>query len=279
MRARGLIAALLVAWFVLFTPSPAWADDGGGAFVDDDGNPTATAGDDEPGSGGGSGGSGRNDGCVWIVLVEDDFDWALYDLDGNRRYSETGRWLALDCPPGAPGAVGGIVVVPEGEQVDLEGLIQQALASTSIDGPGIETSPSADQKLYTQVPTWLWLDSVWWQTYEATARAGRVWSTVRATPVSTTWSMGDGRTVSCRGPGTPWQAGMPENASDCTHTYRTSSAGSPGGTFRLEATVTFEVSWSSNAPPGGGVLPAISRSSSVEVEVVEIQAIGTQEGR
>jgi hypothetical protein len=129
-----------------------------------------------------------------------------------------------------------------------------------------------------QVPTWLWLERNWWQPYEATARAGRVWSTVRATPVATTWSMGDGQSVSCRGPGTEWHPGLPEDASDCTYTYRTSSAGSPDGAFRLEATVTLDVSWFSNAP-GGGTLPAITRTSMLEVEVGEIQAIGTRAGR
>lgn len=277
MCARRLTIALALAAVVLAAAPPAWADDGGGGFVDGNGDPTATAGDSEPGAGNG-GGSGRDDGCRWIVLVEDDFEWALYDLDGNRRYSETGRWLALDCPPGAPGAVGGIVVVPEGAQVDVEGLAVDALARASIADPIIETSPSADHKLYTQVRTWLWLDPGWWQPYEATATAGRVSATVRATPVATSWATGDGSTVPCPGPGTPWRSGLPDDASDCTYTYPQSSAGSSSGTFRLQATVTFEVSWSANVPGSGGALPAISRTSGRDVEVGEIQAIGTSGG-
>ena len=79
-------------------------------------------------------------------------------------------------------------------------------------------------------------------------------------------------------PGTPWRPGSSEGASSCTHTYRSSSATRPGGTFNLEATVTLEVSWTSNAA-GGGALPAITRSSTLDVEVGEIQAIGTRGGR
>ena len=146
MRTRGLTATLVLAGVVLATASPARADDGGGAFVDDDGNPTATAGDGVPGSTAGTGGSGGDDGYRWIVLVEDDLEWELYDPVGNRRFSDTRRWFAQDCPPGRPGSVGGIVVVPEGEEVDLEGLALDALARTSIDAPLIETSPSADRK-------------------------------------------------------------------------------------------------------------------------------------
>ena len=49
------------------------------------------------------------------------------------------------------------------------------------------------------------------------------------------------------------------------------------GTFDLSATVRLEVTWTSNAP-FGGTLPAIARTSSIDVEVGEIQAIGTRGG-
>ena len=279
MRARGLTAAVLLATVVFVVATPARADDGGGAFVDDEGTPTATASTGGPGGGETSSGGGAGaDECRWVVVVEDDFEWALYDPDGNRRFSETGRWLAHDCPPTQPGSVGGIVMVPEGEEVDLEGLTLEALARTVVGAPQIETSPPAGRGLYTQVPTWLWVAPSWWRAYEATASAGRVWSTVQATPVTTSWSMGDGQSVSCPGPGTPWQPGVSEDATDCAHTYRTSSAGRPGGTFPIEATVTIDVSWTSNAA-SGGTLPGISRSSSLDVVVGEIQAIGTEGGQ
>jgi hypothetical protein len=279
MRSRGLTATFLLATVLLAIASPAVADDGGGAFVDADGNPTATASAGQPGGGGtNSGGSAGTDECRWVVVVEDDFEWALYGPAGNRRFSETGRWLARDCPPTQPGSVGGIVMVPEGEEVDLERLTQEALARTSVGAPQIETSPSANGALYVQMPTWLWVAPSWWQAYEATASAGRVWSTVRATPVTTRWSMGDGQSVSCAGPGTPWRPGMPEGATDCAHTYRTSSATRPEGTFPIEATVSIDVSWTSNAA-SGGTLPGISRTSTLDVVVGEIQAIGTQGGQ
>ncbi len=277
MRTRGLTAALLVAWIVLATAARALADDGGGAFVDDDGNPTAVAEDGDAGDGSG-GGSADENPCEWHVVIDDDFEWAIYEVDFTRLHSETGRWLEYWCPGQGQVAVDGFFLIPEGGVVDPYQLAIDALRSVGIEAPAIRTSPSENGRLYVQIPTWLWLERSWWQPYEATARAGRVWSTVRATPVATTWGMGDGHSVSCRGPGTEWRPGMSEDASDCTHTYRRSSAGSPGGTFHLEATVTLEVAWASNAPVGGGTLPAISRTSSRDVEVGEIQAIGTRGG-
>jgi len=213
------------------------------------------------------------------VVIQDDFEFKIYDVDSlEPQHSATGRWLERWCPGVGAVDVNGFFAVPEGGLADPYQVALDALASVQITPPAIRTSPSENGRLYVQVPTWLWLDSTWWQTYEATANTGRVWSTVRATPVATTWELGDGRSVSCRGPGTPWRRGLSEDASSCTHTYRSSSASRPGGTFSLEVTVMLEVSWTSNAT-GGGTLPAITRSSTIAVEVGEIQAIGTRGGR
>lgn len=282
MRARFLIGVLLYSAMLVALATPAGADDRpggtGGAYVNPNGDPTAIAGDGGSSIGAAGGSSAEPSPCRWQVLIEDDFAFGLYDTDLTRLHSQTGRWLQYVCPPRGAIEIDGRVLIPEGGLVDPQQLAVNALASVSIQSPAIRTSPSANGRLYVQVPTWLWLERSWWQPYEATASAGRVWSTVRATPVATTWSLGDGRTVSCRGPGTEWRPGMPDDASSCTYTYRNSSAGSPGGTFHVDATVTFDVSWSSNAGDGG-TLPAITRTSSVDVEVGEIQAIGTRGGR
>ena len=282
MRARFLIAAIVGA-AALTMASPAAADDrpGSGAYVDPGGDPTAVATDGGSGGGGSSGSSGgasAPDPCPWRVVVDDDFAFAMYHpVTGEPQHSATGRWLGRWCD--GQGGLFGFFLRPEGGLVDPYQLALDALASVSIGPPEIRTSPSEDGSLYVQVPTWLWLDQSWWQPYEATANAGRVSSTVRAAPVATSWTLGDGNSVSCRGPGTPWRSGMPEDASNCTHTYRSSSASRPGGTFHIEATVTIEVSWTTNVPGGGGTLPGINRASGVDVEVGEIQAIGTQEGQ
>lgn len=275
MRARLVAVTLLtLALQALLPMHQAAADDGGGAFVDDNGDPTATANDGDS-NGGGSAGGGSNDGCPWIVLIDDDFEWALYDRDGTRRFSETGRWFGEDCPLNAQGSVGGVVIIPEGNEVDPEALALNALATASIDQPPISTSPSADRRLYTQVPTWLWLDGDWWQGYAATASAGRVTSTVTATPVATDWEPGDGDQLTCRGPGVEWRRGLPDSATYCSHTYRHSSANRDGDAFTLGVTVRFEVTWTSNTGQGGA-LQVITRSASRSVQVGEIQAVETE---
>ena len=271
MRARLVISGAIVS-AILLTPAPAQA---GGrdsdAFVPPDGDPTVVSRDEQT-SGDPSSGPGTPN-CTWEVAIEDDMDSAIYDVDtGERIYSETGRWLRRMCD-GSPVQVNGESVVPEGGAVNPRTLAVEAQASARIPPPAISTSPDASRRLYVQVATWLWLEPAWWRPYEATATAGRVTSTVTVVPLSAIWNTGDGSTVSCAGRGTPWTSGA-TGASSCSHTYRSSSATRAAGTFPLQVTVTFAVSWTSNTGAGGS-LPNISRSASVDVVVGEIQAINT----
>ena len=267
---------LVVAVTLLLLAGPAAAETrppGGSAYVDDSGSPTAEASDGQNVStdGGGSSSVGT---CVWKVAIEDDFYFELYSDTGTAQHSATGRWLEKVCEGLGIVEVNGSNLIPEGGLVDLAALAQSALSSVAISGPGVRTSPDVANRLVVRVPTWLWLDAAWWHDYTAIASAGRVTTTVTARPASATWSLGDGGAITCSGPGVAWRVGLPEDATSCSHTYTTSSAGQPGGTFGLTATVRLEVTWTSNIG-AGGTLPAITRSSARAVEVGEIQAVGT----
>lgn len=285
MRTRRIVTVgVLGAGLVLASPAAGAGtrDSGsGGAYVNPSGDPTAVAGSgaSHGGGGGRGGGGGDTSGCTWEVVVGDDLIMVvLSEVGSGREHSRTGRWLQYVCPGYGPVEVNGRFLVPEGGLVDPRQVALDALASVSIPSPAINTSPSAAGRLFVQVPTWLWLGGDWWRPYTATASAGRVTATVRAVPVATTWSTGDGGSVSCRGPGQAWAPGVDESASDCSHTYRRSSAAAAAGRFTLSSTVTFEITWTSNVG-AGGTLPAITRTSNVSVDVGEIQAIGTKGGR
>lgn len=274
MRVRRLIGFLPVLMAVgIAAAAPAHANDApggsGGAFVDADDNPTAIATD--AGAGGGSGAGGGDD-CEWSVVIGDDFEYAMYDTDGRRLYSETGRWLQQICD-GQTQEIGGSFIIPEGGRVDPQALAADALASVPIGVPPMFTSPSND-RLYTQMRTWLWVNEDWWRAYSATANAGRVSSTVTATPTRAEWNTGDGGGTTCRGPGVEWRRGMSDDATYCSHVYRRSSAGEDGATYTLSVTVWFEISWASNTGDSG-TLAAISRSASRQVEVGQVQALET----
>lgn len=274
MRARAVVLAAIVVCG-LFVARPAGAETrppGGSAYVDGDGDPTVTAGDTSPGAPI-AGSPDGSDPCVWQVVIQDDFVVHVYDSSGRTQFSSSGRWLQKVCPGVGAVSIDGQFLIPEGGAVDVEALAQEALASVSIPGPVIRTSPDVD-RIYVRVPTWLWVDQSWWHGYQATASAGRVTATVTATPLSSSWSLGDGSTVRCEGPGIAWHPGLAEDATSCAYTFTTSSAGRPGDAFSLSAAVQFDVSWTSNIGQGG-TLPAIARTSTQSVVVGEIQAVGT----
>jgi hypothetical protein len=96
--------------------------------------------------------------------------------------------------------------------------------------------------------------------------------------------MGDGHTVLCSGPGTPYQLTISssEQTTDCSYTYTSSSAAQPSpdgdpndGAFRVTATVSWTVSWTVTGGSGGGTLPALHTSSTVPVRVEQVESVGT----
>lgn len=278
-RVRGLLT-VAAAFATLGTlPAPAAAEGrGGGAYISDSGSPTAEAREavTAPARPRPRPKTGTVSNCRSRVQIEDDTAFAVYDEDGNRLYSETGRWLARECD-GQDVQVGGFYVPPERRRVPVDPatLAREARQSVDIPAPPIATSPSADRKLYVQLRTWLWVDPAWWQGYTATADAGGVASTVSARPVRAVWSTGDGGRTVCNGPGVAWRPGMADDATYCSYVYKHSSSAEPAGTYTLTVTVDFEVSWASTLG-AGGALPTVTRSASTAVEVGEIQAIETQ---
>jgi hypothetical protein len=276
MRTRRLTVAVALATAALAGPfAPvAGADDGGTAYINSDGDPTAAATQEGGGPGAGGGGAGDSP-CTWTVSIEDDFVMHVYETEGVPIYSETGRWLLRRCERLTENGIVAVdaALLPEGGAVDPAALALEALESVSVPDPTIGTSPPAGD-LVVHIPTWLWIEDSWWHTYRADAEAGRVVSTVTVEPTGAVWTTGDGSQTTCEGPGTAWVPGLPEDASECSHTYTTASGTADGESFELSVAVQMNVRWSSNAGPGG-TLPALTRDAGRSVRVGEIQALET----
>ena len=150
-------------------------------------------------------------------------------------------------------------------------LARQARARLELPGVVIGLNPPGDQLV--NLPLWLALDAASWRAQSATASVPGVSVTVTARPVTATWSMGDGATVTCDGPGTSWRVGTdPVAASpDCGHTYRRSSAGSAGGAFAASVVVAWEVTWAGAGQ--SGTVPGLITTGGVQVRVQESQAL------
>ena len=221
------------------------------------------------------------DGCYYRPTTTPSADLQA-TLDIKAGPGE-GGWYEYVCP-GLRGTGGGVRWVPGPppgpSRVDPAVLARQAVSRLDLPSPRLGMSPAATQMV--TVPTWLWIDTPSWQPRTATAQAPGVSVTATARPSRVAWTLGDGTTVTCAGPGTAWTPGTDPAASSptCGHTYRRSSAGMPGGTFPVTATLSWTVSWtvtSSDGGPGdrtpGGTVPDLSTTSTTAVHVADMPTV------
>lgn len=159
---------------------------------------------------------------------------------------------------------------------EIEILALRARESLVLPAPRIAMNPPAEWESVVGLATWLWVEGAWEQ-QSATASAGPVSAVVRARPETVVWDMGNGDRVTCSGPGTPYNATRPPDAqhTDCSYTYRRSSAGRPGEAFQVTATVVWRASWSAVGVEGGGDLGPLTTSGTVPIRVAELQALNT----
>jgi hypothetical protein len=156
--------------------------------------------------------------------------------------------------------------------IDPEAVARQAVSKMKLLGPAID-SPRAAGRYTVGVPVWMWVEqtptSYGPQTTSATAGAVTVTATARVSSI--TWNMGDGSSVTCNGPGTPYRAseGMAQSPT-CGHVYAKTSAGAQSNKFTVTATSTWTVDWQ-----GGGEAGEFTetRQSDVQVAVGEVQVV------
>lgn len=187
-----------------------------------------------------------------------------------------GGWYDFTCP-GTPGTGGGTAWVagagPAPEAISPQVLARQAVSRLSLPSLSIGLSPTGTQLV--KVPTWLWIDPAAWKAHSATAAVPGLSVSATATPSQVIWSTGDGGSVTCSGPGTPWRAGADPAAESptCGHVYLEGSAGQPSGLFTVSATVSWSVTWAGGGQ--GGALPGLTTTTRVPVRVAEVSAVVT----
>lgn len=141
-------------------------------------------------------------------------------------------------------------------------------------GPDV-VSPRAAGKYTVGVPVWMWVNqsATTYGPNSASATAGGVTVTATAQVSLIVWHMGDGTTVTCTGPGTPYaaSAGMAESPT-CGHMYSTTSASQASGKYKLTATSTWTINWQ---VAGGGQTGQLTenRQTQTQVAIGELQVV------
>src|ERR671932_530617 len=164
-------------------------------------------------------------------------DGAIYYCYAPWRLVNEQVWLAT--PPQTP-------VDPE--LLAEEIVKQMALRKVDI---GLAPKPGANSLGLVGVPVYMWVAQPSPQTIgpmSRSASAGGVTVTATARVQRFVWNMGDGRGVTCTGPGTPYSASFGFKPSPtCGYKYTSTSAGRPGDAYTVSATSYWRVVWT-----GGG---------------------------
>lgn len=270
--ASGALCAVVL---VSLVAAPAHADGTGDAWTDGKnvGADASTTRDDP--SGGTAIGSTPRPACTWARLDPDHAavaDRLAQNGTGAAKGDGPGAWYRKICID-AGGSTGTVVWVPD--RVDPRVLAEQASDRVPIPNVELGINPNPDQGAVVNVETWLWVNASVWTPVTAQASAGDVVVTATAAPRRVVWDMGNGDRVTCEGPGRPYDPSRPsaEQSTDCSYTYRKSSARAQGGAYTVTATVVWEVSWTVTGAVGGGSLGTAPRSQSIRLRVKEVQAV------
>ncbi|MFC8428038.1 ATP/GTP-binding protein [Streptomyces sp. NPDC057253] len=294
MLTRRTAITVLTVLATLSVPVTSYADDDPGGIecglydceveVDVPGQGGGQAGGSGSGSGStdGTGGSGSSEGgdptdktvCVYKLADPQppagSLDWEGREPGDGAVYEQTCGWGGVD---------GDTIIrmvwladLPPQETVDPAVLAQRAVDSMTLLGPDI-ASPRAAGKYTVGVPMWMWVNqsATTYGPNTASASAGGITVTATAKVSKIEWKMGDGASVTCNGPGTPYTSseGMAQSPT-CGHVYSKTSAGAQSAKFPVTATSTWTINWQ-----GGGQAGQLTevRQTNVQVAVGEVQVV------
>ncbi|MFD7407732.1 ATP/GTP-binding protein [Streptomyces sp. NPDC059866] len=235
--------------------------------------------DETDGSGGQAGGSqGGSDSKLKCKYTKVDPEPPANHPAWNGADPKTNDLYFRGCSDGGQDNPDGFVVVPPGQpepQVDLQELAQRAVDSMTLLGPDI-ASPRVAGKYTVGVPMWMWVNqsATTYGPNTASASAGAVTVTATAKVSKIVWQMGDGATVTCTGPGTPYRAsdGMAQSPT-CGHVYTRTSAGQRGGKYGVMATSTWTIDWQVTAGGAASGQLTETRQSQMQVAIGELQVV------
>ena len=190
--------------------------------------------------------------------------------------SQPGQWIFPSCrgpgviDPMPPFWVTGAVPAPGSVQVAPVVVAEQAAKQLALASPAIEMAPPDGSAQLVGLASWLWIDPDQWRAVSASATAGPVTTTASAVPTKVVFDMGDGASVTCDGPGTPYSPAGPDATTDCSYVWPAP------GSFTVTATVYWSVTWTATGAPGGGTLGLqAGPPAEAPVSVTESQAINT----
>ena len=165
---------------------------------------------------------------------------------------ENGMWWT--CQTGASGTSVSFAVwwVSGGvAPVDGAAVARQLMVTIPYELADAKIAPPPTYHTYISYKNWLWVESGQWHTVTGSKSVRGATVTLTATPSHVEWTMGNGDTVSCVGPGREWVKGMPENApTNCSYAYD-EMEDPEGDTWTVSARISYTLAWTCTGNCGG----------------------------
>ncbi|MDU1203731.1 MAG: hypothetical protein E7A06_12395 [Clostridiales bacterium] len=162
-------------------------------------------------------------------------------------------------------------------QVNPETLAQEAVSDMGLQAPEISSTPNNPNTLgAVGLPVWYWVENPGPTTTgpnTTTAAVGSVSVTATAKFKGLTIDTGDGNTITCSGPGTPYPGTGIEESPDCGHIYTEMSDDQPGQVYTVNTTAKWEVTWTSNTGASGTI--PVNLTTSKEIRIGSYQTVVT----
>ncbi|GGM67039.1 hypothetical protein GCM10011608_60430 [Micromonospora sonchi] len=173
-------------------------------------------------------------------------------------------WRA-DPPPGTPGSL------------SPAQLATRAISELPMRGARIGISPDPDGAGLVGLPVWMWtaVTPQTWGPITATASVPGMSVTARGQATRIRWDMGNGQSVVCDNPGTPYskeEDGASASPMCGFDGYALPSRTQPGGRYTITATTTWDIDW---WVAGGGVTGSetVTRESTTSIRIDELQVV------
>jgi hypothetical protein len=196
--------------------------------------------------------NGHTDGSIWACVREQGYD------QGRHLVS---KWVWL---PGPPDTV----------VADPLTLAYEAIAKMKLAAPQIQTAPGPGAIGLVNMPVWLWVTkaaNTWGPiTRDAHVPGLRVVATAQVKAM--TWTLGDGQTIRCEGPGTPYKTtyGISDSPT-CGYRYRKTSREQPNCRYTVTARADWDITWQSTLGDTGQL--EMTQQSAVQLRIGEARPV------
>jgi hypothetical protein len=125
------------------------------------------------------------------------------------------------------------------------------------------------------VPTWIWLEEATFGEVSVTARSGPNHATVTARPTGMSVTAPDAaQEGNCASGGTAWSPRAGDTDTDCTLTFRRSSARQPGATATITVRTRWDATWTGSGGTGG-TLDGSTATTTLDRPVAEVHTLVT----